>query len=65
MSTKYTYIEVRERPWNRGDVRYRKDATHMSKAEREQLFSQLEKQYPPDCHAHATVTTAQSCGEVK
>lgn len=63
MSKKYTYIEVRERPWNRGQVVYRKDVAHLSTSGREEALSKLAEQYPPDSYAIATVVTPEMCAE--
>jgi|GEM_PF-6207802 hypothetical protein len=52
---KYTYLEVREKPWNTGRLVMRYDATGMEPDVQEAAWKQIEAVFPPETHATCTV----------
>lgn len=46
----YTYIEVREKPWNHGRTVHRSDAGHLNQAGIDAACILLQRDFDPDKH---------------
>jgi hypothetical protein len=60
----YEYMEVRRRPWNQGELMYRRNIGHLSKAGREALGRELDQRYPSSEFCACEVGTKQEREEV-
>jgi hypothetical protein len=60
----YEYFEVRRRPWNQGEVMYRRNIGNLSKTGREALGRELDQRYPASEFCTCEVGTKQEREEV-
>lgn len=63
MAKKYTYLEVRDKPWNTGKLVMRYDATGIDKATQEAMWREIESVLAPESHAMCTIKTNEKLDE--